>query len=82
MNGDELFGAKKPPLPRPEGCVTEVNLAARKWIAEVAASLTVLISFPMMFLGGSYFPTESAPAFLAVLALYLAMAGFARLARP
>ncbi len=33
--------------------------------AEVAASLTFLISFPMMFLGGSYFPTESAPAFLA-----------------
>jgi ABC-2 type transport system permease protein len=35
--------------------------------AEVAASLTFLISFPMMFLGGSYFPTESAPAFLAAL---------------
>jgi ABC-2 type transport system permease protein len=32
---------------------------------EVATSLTFLISFPMMFLGGSYFPTESAPAFLA-----------------
>ena len=28
-------------------------------------SLTFLISFPMMFLGGSYFPTDSAPAFLA-----------------
>jgi ABC-2 type transport system permease protein len=35
--------------------------------AEVAASLTFLISFPMMFLGGSYFPTDSAPAFLSPL---------------
>lgn len=31
---------------------------------EVAQALTFLISFPMMFLGGSYFPTTSAPAFL------------------
>jgi ABC-2 type transport system permease protein len=35
--------------------------------AEVAASMTFLITFPMMFLGGSYFPTDSAPAFLAPL---------------
>jgi ABC-2 type transport system permease protein len=35
--------------------------------AEVAASLTFLISFPMMFLGGSYFPTDGAPGFLAPL---------------
>jgi ABC-2 type transport system permease protein len=32
---------------------------------EVAQTLNFLISFPMMFLGGSYFPTTSAPAFLA-----------------
>jgi ABC-2 type transport system permease protein len=32
---------------------------------EVATSLTFLISFPMTFLGASYFPTNSAPAFLA-----------------
>jgi ABC-2 type transport system permease protein len=32
---------------------------------ELATSLTFLISFPMMFLGGSYFPTDGAPAFLA-----------------
>src|SRR5262249_35089540 len=31
---------------------------------EVAQSITFLISFPMMFLGGSYFPTSSAPDFL------------------
>lgn len=31
---------------------------------DVAQSVTFLISFPMMFLGGSYFPTENAPAFL------------------
>ncbi len=31
---------------------------------ESAQSITFLISFPMMFLGGSYFPTEAAPAFL------------------
>lgn len=32
---------------------------------EVAQTLNFLVSFPMMFLGGSYFPTTSAPAFLA-----------------
>jgi ABC-2 type transport system permease protein len=32
---------------------------------EVAQALTFLISFPMMFLGGSYFPTSGAPDFLA-----------------
>lgn len=31
---------------------------------EAAQAVTFLISFPMMFLGGSYFPTDSAPAFL------------------
>ena len=31
---------------------------------EAAETLTILVSFPMMFLGGSYFPTTSAPAFL------------------
>lgn len=31
---------------------------------QVAQSLTYLISFPMMFLSGTYFPTSSAPAFL------------------
>lgn len=35
--------------------------------AELAQSLTVLISFPMMFLSGTYFSTASAPAFLAPL---------------
>ncbi len=35
--------------------------------AEVADAISMLISFPMMFLGGSYFPTSSAPAFLAPL---------------
>jgi ABC-2 type transport system permease protein len=32
---------------------------------EAAQAVTFLVSFPMMFLGGSYFPTDSAPAFLA-----------------
>lgn len=32
---------------------------------EVAQTLNFLISFPMMFLGGSYFPTSGAPDFLA-----------------
>jgi len=32
--------------------------------AEVAQAISTLISFPMMFLSGSYFPTTSAPAFL------------------
>ena len=32
---------------------------------EAAQAVTILISFPMMFLGGSYFPTSNAPAFLA-----------------
>jgi ABC-2 type transport system permease protein len=32
---------------------------------EVAQAINFLISFPMMFLGGSYFPTDNAPAFLA-----------------
>jgi ABC-2 type transport system permease protein len=32
---------------------------------ETAATITILVSFPMMFLGGSYFPTNNAPAFLA-----------------
>lgn len=31
---------------------------------EAAQAVTFLVSFPMMFLGGSYFPTDSAPAFL------------------
>jgi ABC-2 type transport system permease protein len=31
---------------------------------EVAQTISMLISFPMMFLAGSYFPTSSAPAFL------------------
>ncbi|HEX8996431.1 MAG TPA: ABC transporter permease [Ktedonobacterales bacterium] len=31
---------------------------------DMASALTYLISFPMMFLGGTYFPTTSAPAFL------------------
>ena len=31
---------------------------------EAAQSVMFLVSFPMMFLGGSYFPTNSAPAFL------------------
>ena len=31
----------------------------------VAQSISTLISFPMMFLSGSYFPTDNAPAFLA-----------------
>lgn len=31
---------------------------------EVAQTLNMLISFPMMFLGGTYFPTTGAPAFL------------------
>lgn len=31
---------------------------------EAAQSVTFLVSFPMMFLGGSYFPTDSAPSFL------------------
>jgi ABC-2 type transport system permease protein len=31
---------------------------------EIANALFFLISFPMMFLSGSYFPTDSAPAFL------------------
>ena len=32
--------------------------------ADSAAGVTMLVSFPMMFLGGSYFPTDGAPAFL------------------
>jgi ABC-2 type transport system permease protein len=32
---------------------------------EVAQTLNILISFPMMFLSGTYFPTTGAPAFLA-----------------
>ncbi|HLZ21898.1 MAG TPA: ABC transporter permease [Ktedonobacterales bacterium] len=32
--------------------------------SEAAQSVMFLVSFPMMFLGGSYFPTDSAPAFL------------------
>lgn len=31
---------------------------------EMAQTITFLISFPMMFLGGSYFPTDNAPGFL------------------
>ncbi|MFI5274664.1 MAG: ABC transporter permease, partial [Ktedonobacterales bacterium] len=31
---------------------------------ETAQTVTFLVSFPMMFLGGSYFPVDSAPAFL------------------
>jgi ABC-2 type transport system permease protein len=31
---------------------------------EVAQTLSILISFPMMFLSGTYFPTTGAPAFL------------------
>lgn len=31
---------------------------------EAAQAVTFLVSFPMMFLGGTYFPTDSAPAFL------------------
>ncbi|HKV85120.1 MAG TPA: ABC transporter permease, partial [Ktedonobacterales bacterium] len=32
---------------------------------EAAQSVMFLVSFPMMFLGGSYFPTSNPPAFLA-----------------
>ena len=32
--------------------------------ADSAAGVTMLVSFPMMFLGGSYFPTDGAPDFL------------------
>jgi ABC-2 type transport system permease protein len=32
---------------------------------EATEAITFLVSFPMMFLGGSYFPTDNAPAFLA-----------------
>ncbi|MGH2515658.1 MAG: ABC transporter permease, partial [Ktedonobacterales bacterium] len=32
---------------------------------EAAQAVLFLISFPMMFLGGSYFPTNNAPVFLA-----------------
>lgn len=32
--------------------------------SEAANSVTLLVSFPMMFLGGSYFPVNSAPSFL------------------
>ena len=32
--------------------------------ADSAAGVTMLVSFPMMFLGGSYFPTDGAPTFL------------------
>lgn len=32
---------------------------------DAALAVSFLISFPMMFLSGSYFPTDSAPAFLA-----------------
>lgn len=32
--------------------------------SEAAYSVTLLVSFPMMFLGGSYFPVNSAPSFL------------------
>ena len=31
---------------------------------EAAQSVMFLVSFPMMFLGGSYFPTDNSPAFL------------------
>ena len=31
---------------------------------DAAQTVTILVSFPMMFLGGSYFPTTGAPAFL------------------
>lgn len=31
---------------------------------DAAQAIVFLISFPMMFLGGSYFPTDTAPAFL------------------
>ena len=31
---------------------------------DTAQAIMLLISFPMMFLGGAYFPTDSAPAFL------------------
>lgn len=34
---------------------------------EAAQTVTFLVSFPMMFLGGSYFPVDSAPQFLAPL---------------
>ncbi len=33
--------------------------------ATIAQAISTLISFPMMFLSGSYFPTNNAPAFLA-----------------
>src|SRR5260221_6352429 len=32
--------------------------------SEAANSVILLVSFPMMFLGGSYFPVNSAPSFL------------------
>jgi ABC-2 type transport system permease protein len=32
--------------------------------ADVAQAVVILVSFPMMFLGGVYFPTDSAPVFL------------------
>jgi len=31
---------------------------------DAAQTVTILVSFPMMFLGGSYFPTTGAPPFL------------------
>jgi ABC-2 type transport system permease protein len=34
---------------------------------EAAQAILFLISFPMMFLGGSYFPTDSAPGFMQTL---------------
>lgn len=39
---------------------------ARK--SDNASTVTMIIAFPMMFLGGSYFPTDSAPAFMKALA--------------
>lgn len=33
-----------------------------------ASTVTMIIAFPMMFLGGSYFPTDSAPGFMKALA--------------
>lgn len=52
-------------------CVGALTLMAIGFIAgsfarssEAANSIVLLVSFPMMFLGGAYFPTTGAPAFL------------------
>jgi ABC-2 type transport system permease protein len=43
-----------------------IGFAAASFVkkSEAANSVLLLVSFPMMFLGGSYFPVNSAPSFL------------------